>query len=81
MFVDVYRLYNVNSLPKDDNSGWSNTYLLILSSENVRQQLKHSCFLYGNSGCHDLIEKNGIINKPRAYLLNELRKSHKITMI
>ena len=81
MFVDVYRLYNVNYLPKDDNSGWSNTYLLILSSETVRQQWKHSCFLYGNSGCHDFIEKNGIINKPRAYLLNELRKIHKITMI
>ena len=38
-------------------------------------------FVYGNSGCHDLIERNGIINKPKAYLLNEMIKSHIVTMI
>ena len=81
MLVDVYRLYDVNYLPTDDISGWSNTYIRIFSSKTVRQQWKHSRFLYGISGCHDFIIKNGIINKPKAYLLNEMRKSHRITMI
>ena len=66
MFVDVYRLYDANYLPKDDIFGWSNTYFLIFFSKTVRQQWKHSRFLYGNSGCHDFIEKNGIIIKHRA---------------
>ena len=38
MLVNVYRLYDVNYLPKDDISGWSNTYLRILSSKTVIQQ-------------------------------------------
>ena len=81
MLVNVYRLYDVNYLPKDDISGWSNIYLRIFSSKTVIQQWKHSRFLYEISGCHSFIIKNGIINKPTAYLLNEMRKSHMITMI
>ena len=38
-------------------------------------------FLYEKLGCHDLIERNGIMNKPKAYLLNEMIKSHTVTMI
>ena len=38
MLVNVYRLYDVNYLPKDDISGWSNIYLRIFSSKTVIQQ-------------------------------------------
>jgi len=81
MLVDVYRLYDINYLPKDDITGWSNTYMLIFSSATVRQQWKHSRFLYGNSSAHDFIEKYGIVNNPRKKLLDEMRKSHMVTMI
>lgn len=81
MLVDVYRLYDVNYLPKEDITGWSNTYMLIFSSATVRKQWKHSRFLYGNSSVHDFIEKYGIVNRPRKKLLDEMRKSHMVTMI
>lgn len=81
MLVDVFRIYDINYLPKDDITGWSNTFVLIFSSKTVRKQWKHSRFLYGNSRVHDFIEKYGIINKPKQKLLDEMRKSHMVTML
>lgn len=81
MLVDVHRLYDVDYLPKEDVTGWANTYLLLFSSSTVRAQWKHSRFLYGNSQVHDFIEQYGVVTKPRQKLLNEMRKSHMVTMI
>lgn len=81
MLVDVYRIYDINYLPKNDITGWSNTFVLIFSSTTVRKQWKHSRFLYGNSRVHDFIEEYGIIDKPKQKLLDEMRKSHMVTMI
>ena len=81
MLVDVYRIYDIDYLPKEDITGWSNTYILLFSSKTVRSQWKHSRFLYGNSRVHDFIEKYGIIDSPKAKLLDEMRKSHMITMV
>ena len=81
MLVDVHRLYDVDYLPKNDVTGWTNTYMLLFSSKTVRNQWKHSRFLYGNSMVHDFIEKYGIVSKPKEKLLNEMRKSHMVTMI
>lgn len=81
MLVDVYRIYDINYLPKNDITGWSNTFILIFSSKTVRKQWKHSRFLYGNSRVHDFIEQYGIIDYPKKKLLDEMRKSHMITMI
>ena len=81
MLVDVYRIYDINYLPRNDITGWSNTFVMIFSSKTVRKQWKHSRFLYGNSRVHDFIEKHGIIDKPKQKLLDEMRKSHMVTMI
>ena len=81
MLVDVYRIYDINYLPQNDITGWSNTFVLLFSSETVRRQWKHSRFLYGNSRVHDFIEKYGIIDEPKKKLLAEMRKSHMVTMI
>lgn len=81
MLVDVYRVYDINYLPKKDITGWSNTFVMIFSSKTIRKQWKHSRFLYGNSRVHDFIEKYGIIDKPKDKLLSEMRKSHMVTMI
>jgi hypothetical protein len=81
MLVDVYRIYDIDYLPQNDITGWSNTYIMLFSSKTVRNQWKHSRFLYGNSRVHDFIEKYGIIDNPKTKLLDEMRKSHMITMI
>ena len=81
MLVDVFRMYDINYLPSNDVIGWKNTFMLIFSSETVRIQWKHSRMLYGNSRVHDFIEKHGIVNSPKNKLLDEIRKSHIVTLL
>ena len=65
MLVHVFRLYDIDYLPKNDIYGWRNTFVLIFASNTIREQWKHSRMLYGYSKGNDFIEKYGIIEKPR----------------